>query len=97
MASAKEMLNRLKSVSKITTLREMVYDEILGMEAIEGKLFIDMSTISEQLSVRIAQKLKQKNVSFLDAPVAGSTQPAASGTLTIMVGGDANDLALDLP
>jgi len=75
----------------------MVYDEILGMETIEGKLFIDMSTISEQLSVGIAQKLKQKNASFLDAPVAGSTQPAANGTLTIMVGGDANDLPLALP
>jgi len=75
----------------------MVYDEILGMESIEGKLFIDMSTISEQLSVSIAQKLKQKSASFLDAPVAGSTQPAANGTLTIMVGGDTADLNLALP
>ena len=58
----------------------MVYDEILGMEAAEGKLFIDMSTISEQLCVSIAQRLKQINSSFLDAPVAGSTQPAANGT-----------------
>lgn len=75
----------------------MVYDEILGMESIEGKLFIDMSTISEQLSVSIAQKLKQKKASFLDAPVAGSTQPAANGTLTVMVGGDTADLNLALP
>ena len=75
----------------------MVYDEILGMKEISGKLFIDMSTISEELSVRIAQKLKQKNASFLDAPVAGSTQPAANGTLTIMVGGDTDDLTLALP
>lgn len=74
-----------------------VYDEILGMEAIGGKLFIDMSTISEELSVSIAQKLKQKQASFLDAPVAGSTQPAANGTLTVMVGGDANDLNIALP
>ena len=74
-----------------------VYNEILGMESIEDKLFIDMSTISEQLSVDIAQKLKQKNASFLDAPVAGSTQPAANGALTIMVGGDADDLKTALP
>ena len=32
MASAKEMLNRLKSVSKITTLREMVYEHIKANE-----------------------------------------------------------------
>ncbi|MCI4442052.1 MAG: NAD(P)-dependent oxidoreductase [Lentimicrobium sp.] len=74
-----------------------VYDEIFGMEAIEGKIFIDMSTISEQLSESIAQRLKQKKASFLDAPVAGSTQPAANGTLIIMVGGDAADLNLALP
>jgi 3-hydroxyisobutyrate dehydrogenase len=76
---------------------EQVFDEILGMDKIEGKIFIDMSTISEQLSVSIAQKLKQKQASFLDAPVAGSTQPAANGTLTIMVGGDAADLTIALP
>jgi 3-hydroxyisobutyrate dehydrogenase len=75
----------------------MVYDEILGIDEIEGKLFIDMSTISEQLSVSIAQKLKQKKASFLDAPVAGSTQPATNGSLTIMVGGDADDLNSALP
>jgi len=74
-----------------------VYDEIFGMGAIEGKIFIDMSTISEQLSESIAQRLKQKKASFLDAPVAGSTQPAANGTLIIMVGGDAADLNLALP
>jgi 3-hydroxyisobutyrate dehydrogenase len=76
---------------------EQVFDEILGMDKIEGKLFIDMSTISEELCVSIAQKLKQKQASFLDAPVAGSTQPAANGTLTIMVGGDAADLTIALP
>lgn len=76
---------------------EMVYNEILGMEVVEGKLFVDMSTISEQLCVSIAQRLKQKNASFLDAPVAGSTQPAANGTLTIMVGGDDSDLSVALP
>ena len=75
----------------------MVYEEILGMEEISGKLFIDMSTISEDLSVSIAQKLKQKKASLLDAPEAGSTQPASNGTLTIMVGGDATDLTLALP
>jgi len=32
MASAAEMLRRLKSVSRITTLREMVYDELIKEE-----------------------------------------------------------------
>lgn len=38
MASAAEMLRRLESVSKITTLRDMVYDEIIKEE--DNLLFI---------------------------------------------------------
>ena len=74
-----------------------VYDEILGMDDISGKLFIDMSTISEELSLSINHKLKQKNAKFLDAPVAGSTLPAANGTLIILVGGDAANLSIAIP
>ena len=74
-----------------------VYDEILEMDDINGKLFIDMSTISEELSLSINHKLKQKNAKFLDAPVAGSTLPAANATLIILVGGDAADLSIALP
>lgn len=68
---------------------QAIYEDILALENIAGKLFIDMSTVSQKLSVSVAGRLKQKGASFLDAPVAGSTQPAASGTLIIMVGGDA--------
>jgi 3-hydroxyisobutyrate dehydrogenase len=74
-----------------------VYDEILNLKDIRGKLFIDMSTISQNLSESIAEKIKQKQASFLDAPVSGSTQPAINGTLTIMVGGEASDLRIALP
>ena len=74
-----------------------IYDEILSLDKIDGKLFIDMSTISQKLSVSVAGKLKQKGASFLDAPVAGSTQPAANGTLIIMAGGDAADVETALP
>lgn len=71
---------------------QAIYDEILSMDNIAGKLFIDMSTVSQKLSVSVADRLKQKGAAFLDAPVAGSTQPAASGTLIIMVGGNAADV-----
>jgi len=76
---------------------EAVYYEILNLTSIEGKLFIDMSTISQELSESIAEKIKQKQASFLDAPVSGSTQPAINGTLTIMVGGNESDLEIALP
>ncbi|OJU48043.1 MAG: 2-hydroxy-3-oxopropionate reductase [Bacteroidales bacterium 45-6] len=73
-----------------------VYDEIMTRD-IQGKLFVDMSTISPELSISIANSIKAKEAGFLDAPVAGSTKPATEGTLTIMVGGDKADLQRALP
>lgn len=74
-----------------------VYDEILSLENIAGKIFVDMSTISQKLSETTAEQLKIKGASFLDAPVAGSTKPATDGTLIIMVGGEEDALKAVLP
>lgn len=68
-----------------------VYAEILK-QPIAGKLFIDMSTISQELSMNLANMLKENGAALLDAPVAGSTKPATEGTLIIMVGGEKSDL-----
>lgn len=70
---------------------EEVYGKILE-QPISGKLFVDMSTIAQDVSINLANKLKAKGAAFLDAPVAGSTKPAAEGTLIIMVGGEQADL-----
>jgi 3-hydroxyisobutyrate dehydrogenase len=55
----------------------------------EGGLAIDMSTIAPSASRAIGERLGERGVAFLDAPVTGSKPKAADGTLTIMVGGDA--------
>lgn len=68
-----------------------VYEEVLTQD-ISGKLFIDMSTTSPEATNDISSAVKIKEAGFLDAPVAGSTKPAAEGTLIIMVGGDEKDL-----
>jgi len=68
-----------------------VYKQVLGV-SIVGKLFVDMSTISKEASSEISKAIRIKEASFLDAPVAGSTTPAAEGTLIIMVGGEESDL-----
>ncbi|ASK29207.1 2-hydroxy-3-oxopropionate reductase [Chryseobacterium sp. T16E-39] len=73
-----------------TAVRE-VYEEIF-MVNIHGKLFVDMSTISPEASNDIASAVKIKEAGFIDAPVAGSTKPAAEGTLIIMAGGSEKDL-----
>ena len=73
-----------------------VYEEILQND-LSGKLFVDMSTISRETSLQIANAVKSKGASLMDAPVAGSTKPAAEGTLIIMVGGKPSDLNRALP
>ena len=73
-----------------------VYEEVLKSD-ISGKLFIDMSTISPQATGEISGAVKIKEGSFIDAPVAGSTAPAAEGTLIIMAGGEEKDLQRAMP
>lgn len=53
-----------------------------------GKIYIDMSTISFQVSQELAKAVETKMAEMLDAPVTGSIPTAEKGELTIMVGGN---------
>jgi 3-hydroxyisobutyrate dehydrogenase len=53
-----------------------------------GTLLIDMSTTGPAPARKVARELQARDVAFVDAPVAGSTGPAAEGSLAVMVGGD---------
>lgn len=57
-----------------------------------GTIFIDNSTIKPVSAVEIATRLAALGVPALDAPVSGGDVGARNGTLTIMVGGDAEAL-----
>jgi 3-hydroxyisobutyrate dehydrogenase-like beta-hydroxyacid dehydrogenase len=57
----------------------------------DGGLAIDMSTIAPTASRSIGERLAERGIGFLDAPVTGSRPKAEDGTLTIMVGGDEAD------
>jgi 3-hydroxyisobutyrate dehydrogenase-like beta-hydroxyacid dehydrogenase len=63
----------------------------------EGSLAVDMSTIAPTASVSIGKRLGERGIHFLDAPVTGSRPKAEDGTLTIMVGGDAEDFGRAKP
>ena len=54
----------------------------------DGKIYIDMSTITPDASREFAKRVETTGAKMLDAPVAGSTNVAEKGELTIMVGGD---------
>lgn len=64
-----------------------VYDELLPTVK-EGKIYIDMSTISPKVSAELASKVNELGAVMLDAPVVKSKPAAISGTLGIYVGGD---------
>jgi 3-hydroxyisobutyrate dehydrogenase len=57
-----------------------------------GRLCVDMSTVDPGTSRRLATRLGERGVRFIDAPVSGGVGGAEDGTLAIMVGGDARDL-----
>jgi len=93
-ADVKELVKNSDIIFTMLTSDEAVqdvYKQILELD-ISEKLFVDMSTISPETSRKIAAAVKIKEASFLDAPVAGSTKPAADGSLIIMAGGDEKDL-----
>lgn len=82
-----------------TAAVEQVYlaDEGLGAGARPGQVFVDHSTVGPSTSRQLAAALQEKGASFLDGPVSGGTAGAQSGTLTIMVGGDAAAFATARP
>jgi 2-hydroxy-3-oxopropionate reductase len=63
----------------------------------EGLVFVDNSSIKPASARTIAQKLAEKEVFALDAPVSGGDIGARNATLTIMVGGDASALEKVMP
>lgn len=58
-----------------------------------GGLVIDMSSIKPREAREHAERLTERGVAHLDAPVSGGTVGAEAGTLAIMAGGDAADFA----
>lgn len=56
-----------------------------------GKIVCDMSSVTPGESQSCYDRLKERGVGFLDAPVSGGEPGAIAGTLAIMCGGDAAD------
>ncbi len=54
-----------------------------------GTLLIDCTSGDPATSQRIAARLAERGIGFVDAPVSGGVVGAENGKLTIMVGGDA--------
>ena len=73
-----------------------------GAEGLEGGLaagsiLVDLTSGVPEASRRIAARLSNRQVGWLDAPVSGGTAGAEAATLTIMIGGEAPVFSRVLP
>ena len=57
-----------------------------------GSLAIECSTVSHQHALDMARELRRRGLIYIDCPVTGLPQAAATGKLTLLVGADAADL-----
>jgi len=77
-----------------TAALRAVFDEPDGVLASlgPGKLYVDMSTVSPAESRELADRVAERGARMLDAPVSGSVVTLEEGRLSIMVGGEADDV-----
>ncbi|WP_132058526.1 NAD(P)-dependent oxidoreductase [Halorussus amylolyticus] len=96
--TAKEAASRADVVITCLPDSDVVADVMRAEDAIiagldGGETVIDMSTISPTVTEDLAEDLAEMGVEMLDAPISGGEEGAIDGTLSIMVGGDADVLA----
>ena len=57
-----------------------------------GTLAIECSTVSHAHAIELARELRERGLIYIDCPVTGLPDAAASGKLTLLVGAEATDL-----
>src|SRR6201999_3284479 len=57
-----------------------------------GTLAIECSTVSYDHALELARELRSRGLIYIDSPVTGLPDAAASGKLTMLVGAEATDL-----
>ncbi len=83
--NAKVIITMLPNTPNVLNVVNGIIDVLTS-----GHILIDMSSISPSGTLEIAQILETKNVKMLDAPVSGGEAKAKDGTLSIMIGGEAD-------
>lgn len=74
---------------------EAVYHGPSGLLSgeVNGKLFIEMSTVPPSVETALAPKVRGKGAVFVECPVGGSTAPARQGKLLGLMGAEPADAA----
>ena len=94
-AAADVVVTCLGTSADVASLLEGPEGLLAGLRA--GALWLDCTSGDPATSRRIAARVAERGVAFADAPVSGGTNGAEAGTLTVMVGGDAETFARARP
>ncbi len=74
-----------------------VIDLIETVQLKPGSIWVDCTSGVPDSARLLYSRLKAQQIGFLDAPVSGQTIGAEKGTLTVMIGGAAQDVERALP
>ena len=96
-ASPRDVAERTKAVITMLPDSPDVRDVVLGENGVlpalgPGHLLVDMSTIAPATAVEVNRAVRERGARALDAPVSGGDKGAIAGTLSIMIGGDGEDV-----
>jgi 3-hydroxyisobutyrate dehydrogenase-like beta-hydroxyacid dehydrogenase len=76
-------------VSDTDAVEEVIFGKDGAVSVLsEGMTIADSSTISPAATVKFAERVAEKGVAWVDAPMTGSKIGARDGTLVFIVGGD---------
>src|ERR1700720_45780 len=64
---------------------------------VDGRLFIEMSTVSPATEIALAAKVRGKGAAFVECPVGGTVGPARQGKLIGLMGADEQDAVCARP
>ena len=85
-------------VSDTPDVEAVLFDEAGVFHGVRsGSLIVDCSTISPIKTQQFAATLAEQGVHMLDAPISGGSEGAALGTLSIMIGGEAEQVERAMP
>jgi 3-hydroxyisobutyrate dehydrogenase len=101
-ASPKEIAEKSEAVITILTNAaaiDQVYGGASGLLAgdVQGKLFIEMSTVEPDTEKTLAEKVRARGAALVECPVGGSTGPARQGKLIGLMGAESADAARARP
>ena len=83
-------------VADTAAVERLVFsDDGIEQSLREGMVIADSSTISPSATLRFAQRVAEKGVQWIDAPVTGSKIGAENGQLIFIVGGPAETVTVN--